>query len=134
MRTALVLLGFLASIPAHAGHRNAVVSYFKKAECKAETEEQRDFVAGALKDALNLSDKNFLKKSYPDLGMKGFEWDWAGVMHKYFEPADTGATITLVQAVRDRHAKPARKLLREWISKIQRSKLGASDRILTVGA
>jgi len=72
---------------------NPVVDYLKGAELQYETEIQKENIANALNDILNLSEEQLKEKRYKDYTGRENQWDLPTLIYRYFVPEPPGTTL-----------------------------------------
>lgn len=65
---------------------NPVANYLNGSELQAETDAQRQNIATALNDALNLSENQLKEKRYKDYSGKANQWDLPTLISRHFVP------------------------------------------------
>lgn len=72
---------------------NPVVNYLENADFQCENEGQEENVITALKDILNLSEKELQTKRYRDYTGKPDQWDLPTLIYRHFVPDKEGRTL-----------------------------------------
>ena len=72
---------------------NPVADYLKSAELQYETEIQKENIANALNDILNLSEEQLKEKRYKDYTGRENQWDLPTLIYRHFVPEPPGTTL-----------------------------------------